>query len=349
MLEIDGSLYSGSGTLLRYAIALTTLTGESLHMTRIRARRDKPGLRPQHLQAIRACSFLCSGRLEGDQVGSAEIRYWPGKSLKQGDFEWDIGTAGSATMLASTLIPLGLFAPGSCRFSIIGGLFQDYAPSIFHMHEVLVPTLRKMGADLHLTMLRPGYVPKGQGHLALAVKPVEEPLRPLRMVEPGRVREVRGISLASHLREERVSERMAGRCQKLLREKGYAARIETIEDQTALQRGAALFLKATTDTDCLLGADRAGKPGRRSEAIAGHVVRSLFEDLETGATVDRHLADQLILFAALAVGTTEYRIPRLTDHIQSNLWLVQRILQTKVERNEGRLRLEGFGLPRPRA
>ena len=348
MLEIDGSMHSGSGTLLRYAVALATLLGAPLHMTRIRAKREKPGLRPQHLQAVRACCDLSGGQLEGAELGSQEIFYHPGKSLRGGNFQWDIGTAGSTTMLTFTLIPLALFARRPCRFSIIGGLFQDFAPSAFHMREVLIPILCRMGAEVRLEMLRPGYVPRGQGHLMLEVKPLKGCLQPLLMDEQGNVKEVWGISLASHLEKEKVGERMASHCQKLLKGRGYEARVDVLTDKTAYQKGAALFLRAETDTGCLLGSDQAGKPGRRSEAIAQFVATSLLEDLETKATTDRHLADQLILFAALARGTTEYLIPRATDHVQANLWLVERILGAKGELQGNRLRLEGMGFQRSR-
>lgn len=342
MIEIDGSIHSGSGTLLRYAVALATLIGEPLHMTRIRARREKPGLMPQHLQAVRACSYFSDGQVEGDELKSLEILYRPGKSLKGGNFRWDIGTAGSTTMLAFTLIPLALFAKGPCQFSIKGGLFQDNAPSAFHMQKVLIPILQRMGAKVQLDILRPGYLPKGQGELMVEVEPADDFLRPLSMIEQGNVKEISGISLASHLEKERVSERMANHCQELLEKRGYPIRIEVLQDKKASQKGAALLLRAETDTGCLLGADQAGKPGRRSEAIAEFVVRSLLEDLHTRATTDRYLADQLILFAALARGTTEYHIPRITEHVDSNLWLVEKILGAKFELKGRLLRVEGI-------
>jgi RNA 3'-terminal phosphate cyclase (ATP) len=347
LIEIDGSEHSGSGTLLRYAMALATLLGEPLHMVRVRAKRDKPGLRSQHLQAVRACASLSGGHLEGAELGSQEIFYHPGKALQEGDFRWDIGTAGSTTMLAFTLIPLALFAKGPCRFSITGGLFQDFAPSAFHMREVLIPLLRRMGAQVRLEILRPGYVPRGQGNLMLEVEPLSGFLQPLFLQQQGKVRGVRGISLASHLAKEKVAERMASHCQRLLERQGYPVEVQVLTDQTAHQKGAALFLGAETYGGCLLGADRAGKLGRRSEAIAEFVVASLLEDLETKATTDRHLADQLILFAALARGTTRYLIPRVTDHVETNLWLVEKILGTKIELSGSDLRLEGIGFQKP--
>jgi len=315
-------------------------------MTHIRANREKPGLRPQHLQALRACSSLSGGEIQGAEVGSAEIHYQPGKFLSHGDFRWDIGTAGSTTMLAFTLIPLALFAKGPSRFTLTGGLFQDSAPSAFHMQKILLPILRRMGAEVHVEILRPGYPPRGQGSLQVETNPLSGSLTPLHLTEQGRVKAIQGVSLASHLEEGKVSARMAEESRRLLDKHGYRPIITTIDDQHAAQKGAALCLWAETGTGCLLGADQAGAPGRRSESIAQFVVSSLLEDLATQATTDRHLADQLILFAALAKGTTRYLIPRMTDHVRSNLWLVEEILGVKTELKGNILTIEGIGFQR---
>lgn len=341
MIEIDGSFESGSGTLLRYAAALATLVGKPLHMTRIRAKRQKPGLRPQHLQALRACAAISGGGLEGDRVDSQEIIYSPGLKLRGGDFKLDIGTAGSTTMLAFTLLPLAIHSGNTSRFTLTGGLFQDFAPSAFHMQRVLIPLLRRMGAGVRLEIRRPGYVPKGGGEIVLQVEPRRESLKPLRMTEQGSVIKIDGVSLSSHLEREKVSERMAVRCRELLGAWGFEADFEILHDSEACQKGAALLLLAETDRGCMIGSDRTGRPGRRSEAIAEFVVRSLLEDLNKGATVDRHLADQLILFAALADGTSVYRIPFLTDHVRSNLWLVEKILGARTGLEGSLLQIEG--------
>jgi RNA 3'-terminal phosphate cyclase (ATP) len=343
MIEVDGSAHSGSGTLLRHAVTLAALLGEPLHMTRIRERREKPGLRPQHVQAVRACRVLSGGELKGDEVGAMEIFYRPEKPALDGNFQWDIGTAGSTTLLALTLVPLALFARRPCCFSMTGGLFQDFAPSAFHIERVLFPLLKRMGAEIRMEILRPGYPPKGEGHLRVEVKPLAGSLRPLQMAEQGTVKTIRGISLASHLEKERVSDRMADQCRNLLGKHGYPVQLEVLHDRTALQKGAALLLWAETETGCLLGSDQAGKPGRRSEKIAQSVVTSLLEDLKARATVDRHLADQLILFASLAGGKTHYVIPRRTEHIESNLWLVEKILGVKSDLSKNHLQIDGIG------
>ena len=137
---------------------------------------------------------------------------------------------------------------------------------------------------------------------------------------------------------------MVSKCNQVLKSKGYRAQIEVIYDTLALQRGAALAIYAETSSGGIIGADRAGEPRRTSEDIARYVAENLVEDLATGATVDRYLADQLIFYAALADGVSEYRIPRLTEHVETNLWLVDTILGAKTEVNHNLIRIHGVGL-----
>ncbi|MBA7703350.1 RNA 3'-terminal phosphate cyclase [subsurface metagenome] len=327
---------------MRYAVALSSLLGEELHINNIRAKRDKPGLRPQHLASVTACAQMCSAQVEGAVVNSREIIYKPGGKIKGGHYHWEIGTAGSTTLLVMTLFPLALFADEEITLRISGGLFQDFAPSAYHVQHVLFPTLGKMGIKAELEVIRPGYVPKGGGIIQVNIKPVGSGVKPLKLPKQGKVKEISGLALSSHLREQRVSQRMAEECQKVLAKKGYRTRIKTLWDETALQAGASLALWAETDSGCLLGSDQAGKRGRSSENIGRYVAQNLLEDLEMGATVDRYLADQLIIYAALASGTTEYIIPRPTEHVDANLWLVEKLgARTRLEGNN--LHIEGIG------
>ena len=165
MMEIDGGERSGSGTIVRLAVSLCTILGQDLRLTNIRARRDKRGLRPQHRQVVAACADLCGGRADRAEVGSSEITYRPGRRIKGGAYEWDIGTAGSTTMLALSLLLVGVFADRASVFTLKGGLFQDFAPSAHHLQRVLVPLVRRMGIDAEVSVRRPGYVPEGNGIL----------------------------------------------------------------------------------------------------------------------------------------------------------------------------------------
>lgn len=352
MIEIDGSLKSGSGTIVRDAVSLSALAGEDLSLTSIRAKRlPKPGLRAQHLKGIEAIAQLCQGRLEGASIGAREIRFFPGPSIRGGHYEWDIGTAGSTTMLFLCVLPLALFADRPSHFRITGGLFQDFAPSVYSLQYVLLPLLKQMGARIELHILRPGYVPKGQGQIAIDVHPLTRPLAPLTLTNPGKPVTISGIALSSRLKERRVSDRMAEECRKNLQAGGYSARIDLLYDteqspvyeKPAAQAGAALALWASIGTGCLLGADCTGAPRRSSEFIGKKVARMLTETLHSGATVDVHVADQIIPFAALADGWSSFTIPEMSDHIDSRLWLVETFLGAKTELSNRVLRIRGTG------
>lgn len=344
MIDIDGSLKSGSGTIVRYCLSLASILGKNLHIRNIRAKRKKPGLRPQHLKIVEACCRLTNGLVKKAALGSSEIIYAPGDKIRGGSFNWDIGTAGSTTMMALCLLPLGCFADKESSYTITGGLFQDFAPNAFHMKYVLMKFLQRFSIQADMGIIKPGYVPTGGGIIRIKVKPIVEKIRPLRLTKQGRLTSIKGIAISSHLEGRKVSMRMANECNQVLAGAGYKADIETIYDETASQRGAALCIYALTDTGCILGSDMAGKIGRTSEKIGGTVARNLLEDIKSGATVDRFTADQLILYAALADGESKYIIPCMSGHIDSNLWLVEKILGAETSMKGNCLQIKGIGL-----
>jgi len=354
MITIDGSQKSGSGTIVRDSVPFSVLTGEELFLTNIRANRPKPGLRAQHLRGIEASAHICQGELGKAKIGSKEIRFKPGKGIRGGPFNWDIGTAGSTAMLALSVIPLALFADKPSLYEIRGGLFQDFAPSIYHVKYVLLRILETMGIHVDIKIIRPGYVPMGKGRIEVRVFPVRETIKPLIRVDQGKTVGIKGIALSSLLQERKVSERMAMECQKLLNTRGYVPKIEIFYDnknhpvypEASIQAGASLAIWAETDTGCLFGSDMAGAPGRPAEYIGKKVAHHLLEVLETGATVDEHIADQLIPFCGLADGWSSYIIPKMTDHIETRLWLVEKMLGAKTEMKGNRLRVKGIGYRR---
>lgn len=345
-IEIDGSERLGSGTILRYSVAFAALLERPLWVRNARAGREKPGLRPQHLAAIEACAVLCDAETEGLAVGASDFRFRPGRAPRGGEYRWEIPTAGSTTMLALTVLPLAAWADSAVRARIVGGVFQDLAPSPFHLSRVLAPLLERTGLSFSLRVVRPGYVPAGDGEIELEVRPAEAPLRPLVLEERGPIERVEGIAISSHLEEAGVSERMAAACEERLADAGLTCSIERRHDETAPQPGAGLAAWAVARSGCRLGADRAGARGRPSERIGRFVADRLLEDLETGAPVDRSAADMLVLFAALADGETRYPVPRVTDHLRTNLWLIGEF-GVESELDDRSVRIEGMGICRP--
>ena len=347
MLEIDGSRYSGSGTIVRQAVALAALTGKAIRIVNARVKRPKPGLRRQHMQAVESIRQLVNGSCDGLALGSREIVFRPGKPASEQRFTWDIGSAGSTTALALALLPVLAFRPFPAIVELRGGLFQDFAPSFYHLEQVMLPYLRRMGIEVTMRMERPGYVPAGGGILHLSVSPLRSALKPLVLDETGSVNRVWGVALSSRLKNQAVSERMANAARRVFEAAGHRADVQVLYDDSALQPGAGLALFADLDTHARLGSDRAGAPGRRSEAIGKRAAHCLLEDLATGATLDRYAGDQIIPFAALASGESRFRIPCVSEHIDSNAWLSEEFLGAEVRAQEHDLVVQGAAFLSP--
>ena len=203
---------------------------------------------------------------------------------------------------------------------IRGGLFQDFAPSAFHLQHVIVPLLAQMGLAAQIETIRPGYPPAGQGIIGLAVPACEQPLCPLaprRGQAPARVWR---ISLASHLDDRRVAVRMAAAARTVLGPAGITAGICELGDSTAAQPRIAFALFADFIGGTRLGADRAGTPHRPAGRIGAPVARQLLAEIDSGATIDRHASDQIIPFAALADGTKRSRASGPLTSVIVGIW-----------------------------
>lgn len=322
MLDIDGSALSGSGMIVRQAMAYAATTGTAIHVFNVRARRPLPGLRPQHLCAVSAVHALVGGIVDGAHIGSGEFTFRPGGLVPAGTYRFDVGSAGSATALSLAVLPLAATAAAPVVLELVGGTFQDQAPSPFHLEHVLAPLLARMGVDVSVRLVRPGYVPAGGGEIRLHTRPGGG-LVPLVAERRGPLRRVWGVALASHLAERRVVSRMAGSARRVLAEAGHGeVHIEEREDTSAQQPGAGLALFADFDDDVRLGADRAGARGRSAERVGARAAHQLLDAVGSGGTLDRFAADQVLVFAALAPGRSRVRLAAVTDHVRTGLWLM---------------------------
>jgi RNA 3'-terminal phosphate cyclase (ATP) len=341
MKEIDGGLYSGSGTIVRQAVAMAALTGIPIRITNVRCKRPNPGLRPQHVSVVETIRSLVNGKTEGNHVGSATLVFQPGREVVRGSYEWDIGSAGSTVLLGEALLPLLGFHRHQATVRLRGGVFQDFAPSFHHFRYSLLPLLQSMGLPVEARMIRPGYVPVGEGVIELDIGQLDTPLKPLVLGEHGDIQRAWGVALASQLAERRVAQRMAAAAYDVLYQRGLTAQIEEVNDETAAQPGAAFAVFAETANGACFGSDRAGAPHRMAEAVGHHAARVLLEDLATDASVDRFTADQLIPFAALAEGESRWNIPMVTDHIEAGAWLAKELLGADVVLSGAQITVHG--------
>ena len=326
MFEIDGSQKSGSGTILRLSVALAAIQGQPLHICNIRQNRPKPGLKPQHLEAVLTAAKLCNAETQGATLNSRELWFKPHK-IQGGKFEAEIGTAGSIPMLLMTVLPICKFAEDTVQVHVAkGGTDVSHSPTINYMRNVLLPALKQMGVDAAITVHKYGYYPKGMGEVTLTVKP-QRSLQPLRLEAFGALKSVKGVSVCTFLAEKRVAERQAKAASRYLAEKGYATDIQSVNDQSnPMQKGSSIALWAETDTGAFVGADAIGALGRTSEAVGREAAEKLYAELDAAPAVDVHLADMLVPYVALAEGASAFLVRRVSEHLEANMWLAEKML-----------------------
>ena len=326
MLEIDGSQKSGSGTILRLSIALAGILGEPLHIYNIRQRRGQPGLRPQHLESVLAASKLCNAETKGATLGSRELWFNP-DSILGGQIRAEIGTAGSISMLLLTVLPLCAYAKDAVSVQVVkGGTDVRHAPTINYLKYMLLPSLERMGLKASLTVRKYGYYPRGMGEVLLDVEPCPK-LTSIRLEEFGTIEELHGVSVCTFLEDRKVAERQSKVAHRYLKDHGYEARIQVVNDKSnPLQKGSSIILWAETNKGALLGGDAIGELRKPSESVGREAAENLLKEVEAQATVDIHLADMLVPYMALAEGNSVYLTRDISDHLDTNMWLAQKIL-----------------------
>ncbi len=341
MVKLDGSQGEGGGQILRSALSLSLITGIPFHIANIRANRDKPGLRPQHLAAVQACAQIGSAEVSGAAVGSRELTFHPGK-VQARDFSYDIGTAGaSALVLHALALPLAMAADQPVRVAITGGTFNTKAPSYPFLNSCWRKHLAALGVSVAVSMPSAGYYPKGGGRIEAWIEPGKP--RAARMVDRGPLVRIHGVAGVTNLRERDIARRMADRATTRLAENGLDAEIELAE-WPGVGQGAAIALTAEyagANPSTFVGLGERGKPADR---VADHAVEELLRHHEGSGAVDPHSADQILMPLALAEGFSEYTTSEVTEHLRTNALTLMAFLDCEIQIDEsGRVRVRGAG------
>jgi RNA 3'-phosphate cyclase len=340
MLRIDGTHGEGGGQIVRTALALSVLTGRPFVLTDIRAGRSQAGLKAQHLTAIKAWREICGAVTNEVHTGSTFLKFTPGP-VQPGSYTIDIGTAGSiALLLQAMLLPLS-FAPKATTLHIQGGTSGKWQAPVEYYQLVLFPYLERI-VSLGLQRIRLGYYPKGGGKIRLTIRPRFQhwhelsALPPFDITTPGKIREVRGISHAARFLEKaRVAERQAMAAREVLQTLDCPLNLETEYGET-LSPGSGITLCAIMENKkaaafpIRIGAGALGERGRPAEDVGKDAAQQLKKTIASGATVDKHLSDQLIPFLALLPGS-KMRAAYLSRHLLSNIYVVEQFLPVKFQ------------------
>lgn len=329
-LVIDGSYGEGGGQILRSTVALAAITGQAVRIERIRAGRKRPGMAAQHLTAVQAAATLCGAHLTGAVLGSQTLEFAPQHPVRPGHYTFDVaearegGSAGAAILVLQTvLLPLAL-AAGDSTVTVYGGTHVMASPPFDYAADVWLPMLGKMGVDTDLRLLRSGWYPLGKGEVRANICGLGAAgcpsLKPLVASVPGRLLVVMGRALAADL-PAHIPQRMADRARSLLAAAGIRANIAPVR-VSAANPGCGLSLAAHYE-HCRAGFNVLGERGKPAERVAEEACSMLLTHHGSGTALDEHLADQVLLPAALAHGASVFSVERISLHLLTHAWVVR--------------------------
>jgi RNA 3'-terminal phosphate cyclase (ATP) len=312
MIEINGA--KGGGQMLRTALTLSAVTGKNFRMTKIRGSRKDSGLKNQHLQAVK---MMCYAKTEGVEFDSEEIVFKPG-NLRNEALNTNIGTAGSVNLVLDTLLPVTTQLDEDFSAKISGGTDVRWSPSSLHCENVKIPLLEQHGFNGEYTVEKTGFYPEGGGKARLETGPYS--MEGLDLIDRGELEEVvLHVKASESLKDEEVAEETLEALKSELQVEAPVS--ENIEYIDSVSDGAVSLLKASYE-NCVAGFDTVDERGQRAEQNAFRTVTQFEQFRNSEACVDRFVADQLIVFLALVGG--EVSIRELTDHVETNLSVVEK-------------------------
>ncbi|MBC7286608.1 MAG: RNA 3'-terminal phosphate cyclase [Armatimonadetes bacterium] len=332
LIEIDGSFGEGGGQILRTSLSLAAITGQAVRITNIRAGRPKPGLAAQHLTAVRAVAEICNGTVSGDEIGSQVVEFRPG-SVRAGDHKFDVaaerGSAGATSLVLQTILPPLAFAEAASRVTVLGGTNVPWSPCFEYLLHVFAPCLARMGVRISLERPRAGFYPHGGGAVVATVQPTRN-LGPLHAEHRGRLEEIIIHSVVSSHLPQHIGPRQIKSCRAAIGEAGRGARVREVDEHVPSGGPGTCVVAAAVFEHGWAGRSSIGERGKPAEKVGAEAGRELGEFLRGSAALDERLSDQVLLWAAMAVGQSRWTTPEITTHLETNAHVISRFLDVSI-------------------
>ena len=328
-VAVDGSRGEGGGQIIRTALALSCITGRPVSLRNIRYNRRIPGLRPQHLAAVRILRRMCDGTTNGDRAGSETLEFAPGR-MRDSVISANVGTAGSIPLVLQAAVPAAWAAGVRLDLAITGGTDVRWAPTADYIRLVMGAAYAKMGARLSVDVQKRGYYPRGGGRIRARVGVGDVIPAKLDAKPEG------GISVICTRWKADVDGGAAAIAEELERE-GHPCTLKVCE-QEAPSPGAAV-LAYRTGPGFATGADSLYADG-----FGSGVARRLLDC----AGVDENLADMLVVPASVADGLSVFEVRRTTKHLETALYVASLMTGCRygISRTGGgiQVRIQGAGV-----
>jgi RNA 3'-phosphate cyclase len=325
-LTVDGTYGEGGGQILRLALAFSVIERKPVRVTGIRAGRKEPGLKRQHLSAVRVMGEAFGAKVDGGFEGSTEVSFAPG-TPRAGALRVDMGTAASIPLVLQALVPAAALSETRLSVELVGGTDVPWSPTFDYLTNVARPAFEAVGIRFEATAARRGYYPRGGGRVSATIEPTKAVI-PLDLSGAPRVLEPQVTSRCAGL-PPHVAERQAASARAVLEAEGIKVGTVTRTVEEADSPGSSLLV-SQVGQGTFLGADGLGAKGRPAEEV-GRDAASRFAKAGRGGSVDPNLADMVVPFLTLAEGRSVLRVGEATAHLQTGVWLARKFTGREVQ------------------
>ena len=326
-IHIDGSMGEGGGQILRTSLALSTCLGQPFTIVNIRAARQRPGLQPQHLAAVKAAAAISHAAVDGAEKDSLALSFTP-SNIVTGHHHFSIGTAGSTSLVLQTILPALMLADSPSSIILEGGTHNPLAPPFDFLQQAFLPLINRMGPTIEARLERPGFAPKGGGRLCLEVNPTLK-LKALEIPERGAVIRQYAEVLLAHL-PEHIAHRELTVIKQALGYDDSQLKMRMIDNAYGPGNVVSVIVASEYITECF---STFGQRGLPAEQVANKVVREVRRYLNAGVPVGCYLADQLLLPLALA-GHGMYMTLEPSRHLLTNMGVINAFMNIKIRAQE---------------
>lgn len=325
MLSIDGSFGEGGGQILRTSLGLSVATGQPIEIFNIRANRPTAGLKPQHVSAIEATAYLSEAKVDGLFIGSTRIVFQP-RGFRNTKLQFDIGTAGSITLLLQALIPALSKFQGTFEINVKGGTDVKWSPASDYMKYVVLPAYSLMGLELTVNIAKRGFFPVGGGEVSCSVIS-RGSVKPIKLIS--HVRGGVGISSICSNLPKSIADRQLKAAEDFLSQKGIQVKTRNSSLEPAISPGTAICIYHCMNNESYIGADSLGKRAKPSEKVGIEAASMFFEEYSSECALDSHLADMVVPLLALAEQESVFTTTKQTSHLVTNLQVAETITGCK--------------------
>ena len=363
-LEIDGSILEGGGQILRISISMSYLLGIPIKIRNIRSKRDNPGLQRQHLTCTQFVTSIYNSKdISGLQLNSKEISLVPTELIIKQDNNEEIkcilNSAGSIGLMIQQLLPCSLYSETENKenkilnITLTGGTLVKFSPTIYYLNEVLFPLLEKyMNIKASCDLIKDGIYPMGLGEVILHVQKIlkknGEYIKPINITERGKFikAEIRFCYTSNFkFKLDKICDTIYKNAKKIIRkeflEHGNSKdeegeEIDFDEDELIKQERFDLGKKYYTfyyQVVMIYENTRIKGDYMISEKKGDFIIDEIIDKCEEATfytvennevCLDEHTVDHLIIFMALAKGTSKIKVGPISLHTQTAIEIIKK-------------------------